>query len=173
MEELQRWLHMQTRLHFSMTEECKGQRQAIGALDKTTICSLCCLDLTCGFSHEDGKGMPGHAVVPVARSPGGSQFCEQSPTEAHAPRALPQPCPLLPGHFPNSTRCSACCPAAPEAVRQQLSGCSWHSGQAAAQSLQTLGSDQRARFEKWSPWKILESSASEFWGSLRGCRIQP
>lgn len=26
MEELQRWLHMQTRLYFSMTEGCKGQR---------------------------------------------------------------------------------------------------------------------------------------------------
>lgn len=32
--------------------------------------------------------MPGHAVVPV-----GSQFSEQSPAVAHAPRAVPQPYP--------------------------------------------------------------------------------
>lgn len=48
--------------------------------------------------------MPGHPVMPVARSPGGSQSCERSPTVAHALRAVPQPCPLLPDHLPQAHR---------------------------------------------------------------------
>lgn len=41
MEELQGWLHMQTRLCFSVPEECKGQRRVFGALDEAAVCSLC------------------------------------------------------------------------------------------------------------------------------------
>lgn len=97
---------------------------------------------------EDGQGMPGHAVVPIASSLSGSQFCERSPPTAHTPRAVPQSCPLLPDHFPQAQLAQLvgrdCLTIARGMLSAQRGGCrmglkkhvavAWH-----------------VRFEKWSP----------------------
>lgn len=90
-----------------LTEDRKGQRCKAADLHTATACARFSEPLGSGptfhgLDEQDGQGMPDHAVVHIASSLSGSHFCEWSFAAACAPRAVPQPCPLILDHFPQA-----------------------------------------------------------------------